>query len=444
MGDKSTAMGFLRRYNRHSKKTHTVIGGLNKKIFKYGCGRRIIYRTNWDVNTFFLAEDVTKTRQKTLCTQINNIKRAYELKISECIIMEHFKSVILLHGKIQKLIKYSTKLDNFCKTLAFPQKVEYIENLLAMFKKTEIAIAGSFRSISEFRLKAIKLKRALLSWWTLIKQSPDKSNTKQLEDYFKNDFNTLNLITHGELRGSEQRKEKLTNRLLNKYANNMNITTIVQNNTKRRKLNNFTPSYTQTNNPNNTNNNSYRNNNISNINDNNNNYNNYNQYELYDFNNSAIAICENMFDNSKIFNTGDNYRNFKRVEKIRKCISEFHKEDVENERNTYNNTSNRKRNFNTMNNNMDTNKNWNKPTIFKNIHSYNKYKNKSNQYQNNTRNNARNNTSNQFQNNKNFHNNHPQIKNQYYSNNNQFLNNHQFQNNKVNFHHQTPWRRKPN
>ena len=79
-----------------------------------------------------------------------------------------------------------------------------------MFNKTKIALAGAYRSTSEFRMDALKLTRDLLHWWTLIKQSPNKSRTKQLENILKNDINTLNLITNGELRGSEQRKEKFT------------------------------------------------------------------------------------------------------------------------------------------------------------------------------------------------------------------------------------------
>ena len=164
-------MELLRRMISIAKKLHMTIGTMNKKLFKYGCGKRVISRTNWDLNTFSLVEDINQSRQKTLCSKVNNIKRAYELQISEHIILAHMQTAILLHNKLQKFIKYSDKLDIFCKSLAFPNTVEFNENLLAMFKQTEIATAGAFRSLSEFRLDALKLTRDLLNWYTLIKPS---------------------------------------------------------------------------------------------------------------------------------------------------------------------------------------------------------------------------------------------------------------------------------
>ena len=69
-----------------ARKIHTATGILNKKLFKYASGKRILHRTNWDPNTFALIDDTKKQRQKTLCTKVNTEKRAYELQISEHVI----------------------------------------------------------------------------------------------------------------------------------------------------------------------------------------------------------------------------------------------------------------------------------------------------------------------------------------------------------------------
>ena len=211
--------GFCGELINDARKLHMAIGTVNKKVFKYGCGKRLLHRTNWDIQAVQFVGDMNKPKQKTLCRKINNLKCAYELQISECVIVAHFESIIALFDKLQTFIKFSKKLDVFCKTLALTNTVEFNENLLAMYKKTEIAIAGAHRSISEFRLDTMKLKRDLLNWWTLIKHSPNTLRSKKLESTLKNDISTLNLITNGELRGSDQRREKLTNCLIKKYQN---------------------------------------------------------------------------------------------------------------------------------------------------------------------------------------------------------------------------------
>ena len=83
-------------------------------------------------------------------------------------------------------------------------------------------MAGAYRSLAEFRMDAMKLTRDLLNWWTLIKHTPNKARSEKLENILKNDINTLNLITNGELRGSDERKVKLKSRLINKYTANTN------------------------------------------------------------------------------------------------------------------------------------------------------------------------------------------------------------------------------
>ena len=115
-----------------AKKIHVAVGVMNKKLFKYGCGKTITFRTNWDKNTFSLMNDVDQIRRKALCSKVNNVKRAYELQTSEHVIIAHMQSVITLHAKLQNLVKFFDKVETFCKTLAFTDKVDFIQNLLAL------------------------------------------------------------------------------------------------------------------------------------------------------------------------------------------------------------------------------------------------------------------------------------------------------------------------
>ena len=84
-------------------------------------------------------------------------------------------------------------------------------------KKIEIAVISANNSTSTFKLDVIILKRDLINWLTVIKQHPETDNTKSLLKTLQNDIKILNLITCGEIRGSEQRKEILKNRIMSKF-----------------------------------------------------------------------------------------------------------------------------------------------------------------------------------------------------------------------------------
>ena len=476
-----------------ARKLHIAIGTLNKKLFKYGCGKRLLHRTNWDLQALSLVGDINQQRQKTLCSKINNLKRSYELQISECIIVTHFESVIALFNKLQNSLKYSNKLDTFCKTLANPNAVDFNENLVAMFKKAEIAIAGAFRSIAEFNLDTMKLTRDLLKWWTLLKYTPNKLQAKQLKQNLKSDIKTLNLIINGELRGSAQRREVLTNRLLQKYQNNTDITSI---NVKNKNTNNTINNTTNNNGINivndNTNNtriddtNNTRiddtdntiNDNVNATNINNTNINNTNngnkhgnkhdnKYKIkirnkrrklnnssfisannsINTNNSTLSLCDNLFDKANVFNTGNNSINNKRIQIIRDCLSTFQKED----RNI--NTSSHTSSINSSSINTNTNANLSQ-NLSQNSTEYSSSSNISyttnsftiNQRSNRKRNynqlnnNNNNYYSNGYINNKSHNNEHWNAYSHKNSNQNQYQN--QYQTN--NFHKSTPWKQRQN
>ena len=392
---------FCREMINGARKIHIAIGNLNKKLFKYGCGKRLLHRTNWDIQALPLVGDVNQQRQKTLCLRINNMKRSYELQISECILTVHFEATIALINKLQRYIKYSDNIDTFCATLAYPETVEFNENLLAMFKKTEIAISQAMRSVAQFRLDLMKITRDMLDWYTLIKCTANAKETdaRKAQNKLKNDINIANLIINGELRGSDQRKDKLTHRLIEKYKNGPN--TYPNNRNNNRNYNNYNHNYNDryNRNSNGLNNNNDTNNDKYNRYNNNNNNNNrnlfHNRYKRRKLNNnnnisnidasstssytttntsftqlsnnnleeinddSALKFCENMFDKAGIFNTNNNDINNKRINIIRNCLNTFNKEDIiQNQKKRYpkNINTNRKRNFNQMNNKMDTNK----------------------------------------------------------------------------------------
>ena len=351
----------------YARKLHTAIGTLNKKLFKYGCGKRLLHRTNWNSSTLQLVGDTDQSLQKTFCRKLNNLKRAYELQISEQVILAQFHTIISLHDKLQKMIKDKDKIETFSKTLAHPNAVDFNENLFAMFKKTEIAIAGASRSTAEFRLDAMKLIRDLLNWRTLIKQSENRKKTKKLEDIIKNDISTLNLIINGELRGSEQRREKLTNRLIHKCKNGPNIKT-----SSKSSISSNSNNFNISNNSNNNNNHNYnkKRRKLNKLNKPSVSFNiatDFNEIDDDDdeYRTPAISLCKNMFNNAKEFNTNDDILNNKRMEMITQCLSTFHREDIKAKEwdtesidtldtsNTSNVSNNRKRNFYQMYNNKE-------------------------------------------------------------------------------------------
>ena len=64
------------------------------------------------------------------------------------------------------------------------------------------------------------MKRDLINWITIIKQAPNQSNPKH-SSILQSDIKILNLITC-ELRETDQRKEVLTNRMIDKYKDGAN------------------------------------------------------------------------------------------------------------------------------------------------------------------------------------------------------------------------------
>ena len=113
--------GFCGEIITKARKLHTAIGTMNKKSFKYACGRRLLNRTNWNISTFELVGDVDKLKQKRVCTKINNIKRAYELQVSEQLIIAHFESIIDVYTQTNtRLCQRSDTIMKFSKTLLEP------------------------------------------------------------------------------------------------------------------------------------------------------------------------------------------------------------------------------------------------------------------------------------------------------------------------------------
>ena len=75
-----------------ARKIHVADGAIYRAIYKYANGKRIIQRTNWNKQTFQIVGDINNVAQKTLCTKANNLKRTYEMQISEDIIGLNLKN----------------------------------------------------------------------------------------------------------------------------------------------------------------------------------------------------------------------------------------------------------------------------------------------------------------------------------------------------------------
>ena len=146
-----------------ARKIYVAVGALNRDICKYAFGKRILSRTNWKTQSLVIVGDIEGDKKKKLCFKANNLKRAYEMKITEYIICEHFQAVITLYNQLQSYIINSNDLNTFCKTLYHQDKIEYTENLLAMYKKSEIAVITANNSTSTFNLEIMKLKRDLIN-----------------------------------------------------------------------------------------------------------------------------------------------------------------------------------------------------------------------------------------------------------------------------------------
>ena len=303
-----------------ARKIYVADGALYKSLYQYANGKRIIHRTNWSVQTFQVIGDIDKSVQKTLCNKANNLKRAYEKQISEDIIIAQFETTIKLYEEYQSFIKDSPELNKFCEALVNKNTTEYNANLLAMYKKVEIAIAGAIHSTATLRLDLMNLKSNMLRWYTISKHLKNTPQTKELNKILNNDIRLLNLITCGESLYPEQRKQVLMNRLLTKYKDGM-ITTDSMPLTKKRKLNN-----------NKNKNTSFQQ--ATSINDND---------EQIDF--------EQLFQNP-IFNTKYNNVNNFRIQTIKNQLLTFEKEDAKTNNNTipFRNKNNRKRTYNQMNN----------------------------------------------------------------------------------------------
>ena len=398
-----------------ARKLYVALGALNRDLCKYAFGKNIISRTNWKTQSFQIVGDIEGKRKKKLCSKANNLKRAYENKLSENIIIEHFLSVIELYDQLQNYIINSEDVNNFCKSLYFKNVFEYNENLLAMYKKAEIAVITAKNSTSTFNLNIMSLKRDLLRWITVIKHISNEPEAKQVVNGLQGDVKILNLISCGELRGSEQRKETITNRLIFKYKDGPN--------TKRRKLNKISDS---------TKSNSFSS--AKHIND--------------DVDDSATPdIINQLFDNGSIFNTDNNKVNNWRIKQIKDMINTFEKEDINpqyhtNNNNNNTNNKNRKRSYtqmnqfnnnnndyynNNYNNNYDLNNRYNN-NIEPGNNNYNNYNHNHNRNRNFNRNNNNNN------NNNNRHNRN--------RNNNNDYNNRNNNNRNTNFHFQTPYKQR--
>ena len=99
-----------------ARKIFIAIGSLNRDLCKYAFGKRILSRTNWKTQSFQIVGDIEGKKKKKLCFEANNLKRAYEMKITEKIIEEQYKAVISLNTNLQHYIIDSEDLISFCRS----------------------------------------------------------------------------------------------------------------------------------------------------------------------------------------------------------------------------------------------------------------------------------------------------------------------------------------
>ena len=264
-----------------SRALHRCIDILMRDSFKYASGKRLLSRSNWSDKSFQISGDKNGAKAKNLKSTSNNLKKAYENRVSENIITVCFKQVINLFKELQAYIIDSNDLNVFCNTLYDTNNVEYNINLLSMYKKSEIAIITADRSTSKFRLDLMNMKRDILSWVTILKHSKDK-NAENIIKIALNDLHILNIITCGEIRNPEQRIEQIKSRLATKYCNARYF------NKLKRKI----------------------------------------EITTDDAKNMEISEAMDILFENEIFNTEDNKKNQIRIKNIKHIISTFEKEDI--------------------------------------------------------------------------------------------------------------------
>ena len=377
------------------KTMYRAIGSLLRDTCKFAYGKRLASRTNWSERTFQVVGDIEGKKKQKLCFEANNLKRAYEMKITENIITEKFKQITEMYYDLQTYITESEDLYVFCKALYDVNDVEYNINLLSLYKKSEIATINADQSTSKFRLKLMSTKRDLLKYMNILKHSNDKT-AKEITKQIKNDIHILNIITCGEIRNDEEQIEKIKERLSNRFKS------ITEPLNKRNKYNNYhNTTNTNTNNHQNTNNtvnepnnkrrklnNHYDTNTTNNITE-----------SIPNNNQTHISeIMDSLFDD-KIFNTNDPNKNQWRMKRIKDTISVFEKEDnINNQtgftsanknknkryRNDINDNRRYRLNNHYLNNNNNNHNNHNNNNNYQNRNGYNNYnKNKSNYNNNN-------------------------------------------------------------
>ena len=76
---------------------YRAIGALLRDACKYAYGKRIISRTNWKEKSFQIVGDSKGKKRQQLCIEANNLKRAYEMKITENILTSQFQQITQLY-----------------------------------------------------------------------------------------------------------------------------------------------------------------------------------------------------------------------------------------------------------------------------------------------------------------------------------------------------------
>ena len=93
-----------------TRKLHVADEALDRALYKYGGGKRMLHRANWNSQAFQINSDIDNSVQKTLCTNANNLKRAYERQISEDINIAQFETTIELYEHFHSFIHESVDL----------------------------------------------------------------------------------------------------------------------------------------------------------------------------------------------------------------------------------------------------------------------------------------------------------------------------------------------
>ena len=188
-----------------ARKLHVADGAIYRVVYKYANGKRIVNRTNWSEHTFQIEGDIDNAARKTLCEKANNLKRTYEMQISEDIIVKQFEATIKLYDDFQTFIKDSSELNDFCKALYCQNNIDYNINLLSLYRKIEMAIATAMHSTAKFGLHLMNLKRNMILWYISSKHLKESHNNDLLKT-LSNEIGDCT-ITCGETLYPDQRKD---------------------------------------------------------------------------------------------------------------------------------------------------------------------------------------------------------------------------------------------